>query len=203
MGESFLGEGQLGIADRVVGTLVGGFVVAEAIPAGTPDDLEFGITDFCFRQGGATMAMEWMFGDWLDEPAAEMLFEAISTGFIWSSGVPSPVHVFVGAALIGPALADIGHDGWKAMDRQSPGLVAVDMYPEHDDGSPPSPIVVSHTAHADQVFKARTNQFLDFAEVIAAGDWTECPDCGEPWDRDDYQCIDGCFRPEALEGIDY
>lgn len=198
-----MGEGQLDVTERVVGTLVGGFVVAHVLPGETPEGLEFALTDFCFRQGGASFAMEWMFEDWLDEPAAEMLSEAINSDFLWTREAPSPVHVFVGAALVGPALADLGPDGWRTMDGRSAGLVAVDMYPEHHDGRPSSPIVVPNSAESDRAFEVRTNQFLDFAEVIAAGDWAECPDCGEPWDRDDYQCIDGCLRPEATEGIDY
>ncbi len=54
MNDSSLSAGQLDIADRVVGTLVSGFVVAQALPAETPDNLEFAISDFCFHQGGVT-----------------------------------------------------------------------------------------------------------------------------------------------------
>lgn len=178
-------------------------MIAHDIPLETPDHLELALTDFCFRIDGVSWGMFWFFEDWLDEPAAEMLVEVLHSGFMWSPAAPSPVHAFAGATLIGPALADLGPGGWHAHGRPEPWLAGVDgTCWEDDDGAQPALIVVSGGAHADRVLERRANQFLDFAEAIAAGDWAACPDCGDPWDRDHYECLEGCWRPEALEELD-
>lgn len=188
--------------DRIVGTLVGPLVIAHAIPLEAPEHLEVALTDFCFRIDGVSSGMFWFFEDWLDEPAAEMLVEALDSGFMWSPASPSPVHAFVGATLIGPALTDLGPGGWWALGRPEPWLAGVEgICWEDDDGAEPALIMVAGSAHTDHVFERRTNQFLDFAEAIAAGDWAACPDCGGPWDRDDCECLEGCWRPEAFEWL--
>ena len=189
-------ERQRGLEGRVVGTWTGGLVIAHDLPSDLPDHLEHALTDLFFRPGVVSWEVEWWLEDWLDEPAIQMLIAAIDSGFIWSRKAPSPVHVFVGATLIAPALADLGPEGWSVVGEPDAWIADAEMPGQDITSSPSRSILVASAARADAVFEVRSNQCLDFADRIAAGDWSICPDCGEPWDEDDCECIAGCFRPE-------